>query len=58
MVVTGFSDFQATFEDVMAEGDRVVMRISERGVHSGELMGMPASGKSFYYTAIHIVCSE
>ena len=58
MVAEGFSDFEATIEDVIAEGDKVVMRISERGVHSGELFGMPATNKRFHYTAIHIVRIE
>lgn len=55
MVDTGFSDFNYAVEDVIAEGDKVVIRISESGVHTGELLGIPPTGKSFHNTGIHIM---
>ena len=33
-------------EDVLAEGDKVVARITAHGTHEGELFGIPATGKS------------
>jgi predicted ester cyclase len=36
---------QVTIEHVVAEGDKVVAHISVRGKHTGELMGIPPSGK-------------
>jgi predicted ester cyclase len=40
--VTGL---QVTVEHIVAEGDKVVAHVSMRGKHTGELMGMPPSGK-------------
>lgn len=34
-----------TVEHIVAEGDTVVAHVSMRGTHTGELMGMPPSGK-------------
>ena len=39
-----FSDFELTVEDVLADGDKVAGRYTIRGTHSGELMGVPATG--------------
>ncbi|GGP55938.1 ester cyclase [Streptomyces melanogenes] len=38
-------------EDQIAEGDKVVTRLTARGVHKGDLPGMPATGKSVTMTA-------
>jgi predicted ester cyclase len=32
-------------EDMIAEGDKVAVRVRFQGVHRGELMGIPATGK-------------
>ena len=37
-------DLTATMEDLVISGDRVVGRFVYRGTHTGELMGIPASG--------------
>ncbi|WP_255196967.1 ester cyclase [Halorarius litoreus] len=42
-----FSDFSATVEDTVTEGDRVAMRVTLRGTHDGPFMGIEATGKSF-----------
>jgi predicted ester cyclase len=42
------------FEDVVAEGDKVVTRGYFEGTHKGELMGIPATGKSISLGVIHI----
>lgn len=39
-----FPGFDVTIEDIVAEGDRVAMRLTIRGTHEGELMGVPATG--------------
>jgi predicted ester cyclase len=31
-------------EDVIAEGENVLVRLRVRGTHAGELMGVPATG--------------
>lgn len=40
-----FPDMHMTIEDQVAEGDRVVSRVAFRGIHTGELMGIPPTGK-------------
>ncbi len=40
-----FPDWHSTFEELVAEGDRVAERWTGRGVHRGELMGIPPTGR-------------
>lgn len=40
-------DLHVTIEDIVAEGDRVVVRNTWRGTHSGPFMGMAPTGKRF-----------
>lgn len=47
-------DTRHTIEDLIAEGDRVVARISARGTHTGELFGHPATGKPVTLSGIAI----
>lgn len=41
-----FSNSSTTLDDIVAEGNRVAWRWTFRGTHTGEVMGIPASGKS------------
>ena len=41
-------------EDLVAEGDHVVARVTASGIHAGELMGIPATGKRLEMTGIVI----
>ena len=41
----GFPDAKHTFEDQIAEGDKVVTRVTLRGTHQGAFQGIPATGK-------------
>jgi len=50
-----FPDFQSTVEDQIAEGDKVVSRVTVRGTHKGDFQGVPATGKQFAQTGIDIV---
>ena len=45
MFHNALSDFNVTVEDMFAEGDKVVSRITGRGKHTGELMGIAPTGK-------------
>lgn len=48
-VLSAFGDFSATVEDIIAEGDTVAMRVTQRGTHEGELMGIEPTGKQFEF---------
>jgi len=43
-----------TVHDMIAEGDRVVVRWSNAGIHSGEFLGIPPTGRSFDFAGIDI----
>jgi predicted ester cyclase len=43
--LAAFPDLHVHIEDTFAEGDKLVTRWSARGTHSGDLMGIPPTGK-------------
>jgi predicted ester cyclase len=47
-------DLTATMEDLVVARDRVVGRFAYRGTHSGELMGLPATGRKVEMRSIDI----
>jgi steroid delta-isomerase-like uncharacterized protein len=49
-----FPDFRFTIEEQIAEGAKVVTRLTGRGTHRGEAFGVPATGKTATITAIFI----
>lgn len=55
MMYGALSNIAHTYEDFVAEGDRVCVRYVARGVHTGELMGVPASGSRVAVTDICMV---
>jgi predicted ester cyclase len=49
--VTAFPDLQLTLDELIAEGDKVVVRWAMRGTHLGELRGgIAPTGKAFTVT--------
>ena len=46
MIKTAFPDITVDVEEIVAEGERVVLRVTTRGTHLGPFMGMPATGRS------------
>ena len=54
MYRAAFPDLHLTLEDMFAEGDKVVQRLTGRGTHQGELMGIPPIGKQVTVTMIEI----
>ncbi len=57
--LSAFSDLYVTIEDMIAEGDKVVMRLTFRGTNTGDIvmpmMHLPATGKQVTQTGIIIV---
>ena len=49
-----FPDFCVSIEDQIAEGNKVVTRVTFRGTHQGEYMGIPSTSKQVTYTGIAI----
>jgi steroid delta-isomerase-like uncharacterized protein len=49
-----FHGLHVIIEDMMADGDRVACRFTARGVHTGEFMGLPPTGRKIAMTGIEI----
>ena len=54
MYLTAFPDLHFTVEDLIAEGDKVVARLTVRGTQQGAFMGIPPTGKHVTVTGIDI----
>ena len=52
---SAFPDFKATIDDIVAEGDKVVIRQTWSGSHKGEFMGIPPTGRSVSFGVIDII---
>lgn len=50
MFVAAFPDLHCTIEDMIAEGDKVATRVTVRGTHRGELMGIQPTGRKVEFT--------
>jgi steroid delta-isomerase-like uncharacterized protein len=49
-----FSDLQVTAEDMIANEDKVVVRLSVNGTNTGEFMGLPPTGKQVTMSGIEM----
>lgn len=49
-----FPCYELIEEDMIAEGDKVVVRTSGRATHKGEFMGIPPTGKTINVSGILI----
>ncbi|MFD1213365.1 ester cyclase [Arthrobacter sp. GCM10027362] len=54
MYHAAFPDLRSTVENLVAEGDRVALHGVASGTNTGELMGMPATGKKATFSYIDI----
>ncbi|EJL57895.1 putative ester cyclase [Rhizobium sp. CF122] len=54
MLHTAFPDFQITVEDVISDGNKVVVRSTISGTHKGSFAGLPASGRKLLSQAVDI----
>ena len=50
-----FPDLRMTIDDLIAEGDQVVARMTTTGTHKGPFMGMAPTGKRVKVSEIHIL---
>jgi predicted SnoaL-like aldol condensation-catalyzing enzyme len=53
-----FPDLHMTVEDVLADGDKAMLRLTVQGTHVGEFMGRLATGRRITWTETHIVRYE
>ncbi len=55
MQFAAFPDLHGTILDEIAEGDKVVQRLSIEGTNTGMFMGIPPTGKHAKWTQINII---
>ena len=55
MLRGGLSDLHAEIHDQLVDGDKVVTRKTFHGTHDGELLGIPATGRTVAWDVIDIV---
>ena len=53
-----FPDLNVTIDQLIAEGDIVVGRMTNTGTHQGDLMGIAPTGKRVTFSEIHMVRIE
>ena len=49
-----FPDFHVTIEDIITEGDKVCLRITVTGTHTGEYRGLAPTGKKMTIRGVQI----
>ena len=54
MVTAAFPDNRHEVEEVISDGDTVVLRCTLTGQHGGEFMGIPPTGREIAVTEIHV----
>ena len=52
--LAAFPGGEHSIDDMIGEGDKVVTRITYRGTHTGDLMGIPPTGKHVAVSAMTI----
>ena len=52
--ISAIPDLHATEQDMVAEGDTVVVRLFVEGTHQGNLLGIPATGRRVRWDAVDI----
>lgn len=55
MFRSAFPDLHISIDDIIAEGDKVVVRARNSGTHHGEFMGIAPTGKRYEMQEIHII---
>ena len=52
-VRTFSSDVHYDIDDILAEGDKVAVRMTQSGTHTGSVRGIPPTGKRFSVDYVH-----
>ena len=52
--LSALQDTHIEIEELIAEGDKVMSRVSLRGTHGGDLGGLPPTGKTFTVSAFTV----
>lgn len=55
MLAVAFPDVQFFLEDVLVDGDQVVMRVRGEGTHQGNFFGMPPTGKKIKWAGVRLL---
>lgn len=58
MFRSAFPDIQFTLDQILAEGDRLAIRLTGRGTHQGSFMGVPPTGKQVSFGGMTFVRFE
>jgi predicted ester cyclase len=53
---TVWGDWRMTIDEMIAEGDRVVVRWTFHGTQRGEFYGLPPTGRHVTYSGVNIFC--
>ncbi len=53
-LIKGFPDLNTTIEDIIAEGDKVWVRFTDTGTHTGEYLGLAPTGKKITIRGVDI----
>ena len=51
---TAFPDYMHQIDEMIAEGDRVAIRVTYRGTHQGEFEGIAPTGSAVTYTGVFL----
>lgn len=57
-ILDTFPDFTVTVDDVFVEGDTAAVRVTQRGTHDGEFMGIEPTGQEFEMQTMAFVRME
>ena len=57
-VLAGFSDYHGEIQEILAEGDKLVVRILWTGTQDGPFLGQPATGRKLRFTTADVIRVE
>ncbi|MFN0094702.1 MAG: ester cyclase [Dehalococcoidia bacterium] len=50
-----FPDLKWTVDDILEDGDKVVVRTTANATHNGDFFGVPATGRHVCFSGVHIM---